>query len=151
MDSSRLRQGEIVAGIGGVALFIFLFFDWYGAGDGGFSGWDSLGGDFSGLVVFLAAIAGVKLAGLAAMGLRLNIPVRRGAITFVLGYLAAAIIILRVFATPEGVDLKFGLFLGLAAALAIAIGAMLALREDGFNPVVAVAELVTKESSEAKE
>jgi hypothetical protein len=29
LDSSRLRRGEIVAGLGGVALFVFLFFDWF--------------------------------------------------------------------------------------------------------------------------
>ena len=34
MDSSRLRTGEIVAGVGGLALFVFLFFDWFGAGGG---------------------------------------------------------------------------------------------------------------------
>lgn len=32
MELSRLRTGEIVAGIGGVALFVFLFFDWFGGG-----------------------------------------------------------------------------------------------------------------------
>lgn len=152
MDASRLRQGEIVAGIGGVALFIFLFFDWYGSdGEISFNGWDTLGGDISGLLVFLAAIAGVKLAGLAAMGLRLNVPFRRGTITFVLGYLATAIIVWRAFTTPESVGLEFGFFLGLAAALAIAIGAMLALREAGFNPVVATTEGATNESSGATE
>jgi hypothetical protein len=141
MDFSRVRPGEIAAGIGGIALFIFLFLDWYGGNGDGFSGWESLGGDFSGLLVFLAAIAGVKLAGLAALGMKLNIPVPRGGVTAALGYLAATVIILRIFAAPDLVDLEFGLFLGLAAALVIAVGAMLALRERGFEPVVAVADV----------
>ena len=138
MDFSRLKQGEILAGAAGVALFIFLFLDWFGAGDVGVNGWDSLGGDVTGFIVFLAAIAGMKLAGMAAMGLRLNIGLRRGVITAVLGYLASAIIVWRILATPEGADIKFGLILGLAAAVAITIGAALALREDGFEPVMAL-------------
>ena len=148
MDFSRVKQGELIAGAGGLALFIFLFLDWFGAGDAGVSGWDSLG-DPSGFIVFLAAIAGMKLVGLAAMGKRLNIGLQRGVITATIGYLAAAIIVWRIFATPEGADIKFGLILGLAAALAITLGAVLALRESGFEPMVAVAGGRTKAASSA--
>jgi hypothetical protein len=57
LDSSRLRTGEIVAGIAGIALFVFLFFDWFAAGEegfdtGGVSGWDGLGTDVTGFIVF---------------------------------------------------------------------------------------------------
>jgi hypothetical protein len=143
LDFSRLKQGEIIAGLGGIALFIFLFLDWFGAGDAGISGWDSLG-DPSGLIVFLAAVVAVKLAGLAAMGRRLNIGLQRGVITTTIGWLAVVTIIWRIFATPEGADIKFGLILGLAAALAITLGAYMALRENGFEPVVATAGGRTK-------
>ncbi|MGE5745963.1 MAG: hypothetical protein ACM33U_01730, partial [Solirubrobacterales bacterium] len=34
---------------------------------------------------------------------------------------------------------KIGIFLGLGAAIAITVGALMALREDGFEPLVAVA------------
>jgi hypothetical protein len=67
LDSSRLRTGEIVAGIAGVALFVFPFFDWFAAGEegfdtGGVSGWDGFGTDVTGFIVFLAAAAGPALA-----------------------------------------------------------------------------------------
>jgi hypothetical protein len=143
LDFSRLKQGEIIAGLGGIALFFFLFLDWFGAGDAGASGWDSLG-DVTGLIVFVAAIAGIKLAGMAAMGLRLNIGLQRGVITTAVAWLATVAIIRTIFATPEGADVKFGLILGLLAALAITGGAFLALRENGFEPVVAVAGGRTK-------
>ena len=138
MDSSRLRTGELVAGIGGVLLFVFLFFDWFGGGGftGNLDGWDGLGGDVTGFIVFLTSIAGVSLALLAMSGQRVNAPLPRGAVTFVLATLSVDIILWRFFANPG--DLKIGIFLGLAAALTIAIGAFMALREDGFELLRAV-------------
>ena len=141
MDSSRLRTGEIVAGIAGIALFVFLFFDWFAAGEegfdtGGVSGWDGLGTDVTGFIVFLAAVAGPALALLAMSGRRLNVQAPRGAGTAALGLLTVAITVWRIFANPG--DLKVGLFLGLAAAIAISAGALMALREDGIEALVSV-------------
>jgi hypothetical protein len=151
LDSSRLRTGEIVAGIGGLALFVFLFFDWFGGGaevsgslvngtatlsHPGISGWDSLT-DLPGFLIIMSGVAGIALAYLALSGQRVNIPVRRGAITALLGALAVLLILWRMFAGSP--TLKIGVFLGLAAAIAITAGALMALGEDGFKPLVAVA------------
>jgi hypothetical protein len=151
LDSSRLRTGEIVAGIGGLALFVFLFFDWFGGGaevsgslvngtatlsHPGISGWDALI-DLPGFLIILSGVSGLALAYLAATGQRVNAPVRRGAVTALLGLLAVLLILWRMFAGSP--TLKIGVFLGLAAAIAITAGALMALREDGFEPLVAVA------------
>ena len=146
MDTARLRTGEIVAGIAGLALFVFLFFDWFGGGtttSGNFtiiessrSGWDSLT-DLPGFLIIMSGVAGIALAYLAASGQRVNIPVRRGATTALLGSLAVLLILWRMFAGSP--TLKIGVFLGLAAAIAITAGALIALTEDGFEPLVAVA------------
>ncbi|MFL5907392.1 MAG: hypothetical protein ACJ75Z_07340 [Solirubrobacterales bacterium] len=156
MDSSRLRTGEIVAGIGGFALFVFLFFDWFGGGaevsgnvlggtatisHPGVSGWDALT-DLPGFLIILSGASGIALAFLAAVGQRVNLPVRRGAITATLGVLAVLLILWRMFAGSP--TLKIGIFLGLGAAIAIAAGALMALAEDGFSPLVAVAGGRTK-------
>jgi hypothetical protein len=149
LDSSRLRTGEIVAGSGGVALFVFLFFDWFSSvnelgGGGGVSGWDALT-DLPGFLIILSGVSGIALACLAAAGQRVNIPVRRGAITALLGALAVLLILWRMFAGSP--TLKIGVFLGLAAAIAITAGALMALREDGFEPLVAVAGGRTRAAS----
>jgi len=131
LDFSRLRQGEIVAGIGGIALIVFLFFDWFE----GTSGWSAYGADLTGFLIALAGFTAVKFTGLAAMGKRLNIPVPRGGITLVLGAIAVLIIIWSILAADfDGI--KFGLILGLAAAVAITAGALMALREGGWEPLV---------------
>jgi hypothetical protein len=159
LDSSRLRTGEIVAGIGGVALFVFLFFDWFGGGaevsgslvngtatlsHPGISGWDALT-DLPGFLIILSGVAGIALAYLAMSGQRVNIPARRGAITALLGALAVLLILWRMFAGSP--TLKIGVFLGLAAAIAITAGALMALGEDGFSPLVAVAGGRTRAAS----
>jgi hypothetical protein len=161
MDFQRLRTGEIVAGVAGVALLLFLFFDWFGGGveisaggtedvpglgevptppkveQTGVSGWDALT-DFDGFLITLSAIAGITLAGLAAAGKRIRLGgLPRGEVTAFLGSLASLLILWRIFAQPvPGADLKIGIFLGLIAAVGIAVGALMALREDGFEPVI---------------
>jgi hypothetical protein len=159
LDSSRLRTGELVAGIGGIALFVFLFFDWFGGGaevsgslangtvtlsHPGISGWDALT-DLPGFLIILSGISGIALAYLALAGQRVNIPVRRGAVTALLGALATLLILWRMFAGSP--TLEIGVFLGLAAAIDITIGALMALGEDGFRPLVAVAGGHTRAAS----
>ena len=165
MDFSRLRQGEIAAGIAGAALIIFMFLPWYSLGietpelqtipdipgldegplapsdvdvDDDASGWDSLT-DIDGFLIAAAGIAGIALALLAAAGRRLNLGgLPRGCITSGLGALATALIVWRIFAQPiPGADLKIGIFLGLLAALGVTAGAVMALREGGFEPLPA--------------
>jgi hypothetical protein len=155
-----LRTGELVAGIGGIALFVFLFFDWFGGGaevtgsvvngtatlsHPGISGWDALGGDLSGFLIIMSGVAGIALAYLAAAGQRVNIPAPRGATTALLGALAVLLILWDMFAGSP--TLKIGVFFGLAAAVAITAGALMALAEDGFQPLVAVAGGRTRAAS----
>jgi hypothetical protein len=159
LDFSRLRNGEIVAAVSGLALFIFMFFHWFGGGvevstggtqdvpgigevpnapsveETGVSAWDALQ-DFSGFLIALAAVSGVTLGALAAAGQRINLPFQRGVGTLALGNLAVLLILWRILANPG--DLKIGIFLGLTAAAGIAIGAWIALREDGFEPLLKV-------------
>jgi len=144
LDSSRLRTGEIVAGIAGIALFVSLFFDWFSGNGfiGDLSGWDALGGDVTGFIVALTSVSGVVLAWLAMSGQKVNIPAPRGSMTAALGSLSVLIILWRFFANPG--DLKVGIFLGLIAAAAIAAGALMSLREDGWEPLVKVAGGPTK-------
>ena len=168
MDFSRLRNGEIVAAISGLALFIFMFFHWFGGGieistggtqdvpgigeipsepsveETGVSGWDALQ-EFSGFLIALAAVSGVTLGTLAAVGQRINLPFQRGVGTLVLGKLAVLLILWRMLANPG--DLEIGIFLGLIAAAGIAIGAWMALREDGFEPLLKVPGGRTKVAS----
>ena len=171
MDFSRLRQGEIVAGLAGIALIVCMFLPWYGLGlevpeieipegldpgaipetpevDDDASGWDALT-DFDGFLIALAGVAGIALAGLAAARRRVNLGgLPRGAGTAFLAVLAVALIVWRIFAQPTpGAHLEVGIFLALASAIALAVGAIMALREGGFEPIATVAGGRTRAAS----
>ena len=177
MDFSRLRTGEIIAGIAGIALLVFMFFDWFEGGGGGFevetqtqelpgvgevevptgggtaepegvSGWDSLR-DWDGFLVLLAGLSGVALAMLTALGRRINLGgAPRGAGTAVLASLATLMILWR-WLLGDQADVEFGLFLGLAATIALTVGALMALRDGGFEPLVKVAGGRTRTAASA--
>jgi uncharacterized membrane protein YgcG len=171
VDFSRLRQGELIAGIAGAALIICMFLPWYGIGVSGVevpsadlpdvpgidveaiqedlqapevdddaNAWDSLT-DFDGFLIAAAGVAGIALALLAAAGRKVNLGgLPRGCVTAALGALAIALIVWRLLAQPSpGADYEFGIFLGLAAAVGVTVGATMALREGGFEPLPAVA------------
>lgn len=149
MDLSKLRQGERVAGVAGIALFVFMFFGWYGAkvSTAGISqsvpasanAWEAF--SIIDIVLFLTAAAAVGLAVLTATQRRVNLPVAASAITAALGILSVVLVIYRIIDTPgesgsfygANVEItrKIGLFLGLIATAAIAAGGWLAMQEEG--------------------
>lgn len=154
MDFSRVRTGEMIAGISGVALFVFMFFNWFGIeADGGeveapggfefdvateggsFSAWESF--DFIDIVLLLAVIAAVGLLVLSATQASVSLPVATSAITAGLGILATILVLYRVIDPPqlgfEGLDVsrKVGVYLGLIASAGIAIGGWMAMQEEG--------------------
>jgi hypothetical protein len=148
MDFSRVRTGELIAGISGAALFIFMFFSWFGIEGGTIGGvqfqvpvegsanaWESF--DFIDIVLLLAVIAAIGLMVLSASQASVNLPVAASAITAGLGILATLLVLYRVIDPPdfgvEGLDVgrKIGVFLGLIASAGIGAGGWLAMQEEG--------------------
>jgi len=141
MDVSRLRTGEVIAGISGAALFVVMFLPWFGApgavaelveGAGGnttVNAWQAF--DFIDIVLMLAVISGVGLAVLAAAQSNVQLPVAASAITAGIGILGAVFAIYRVLDPIQEADREIGLYLGLIAVIGIAVGGWLAMQEEG--------------------
>lgn len=152
MDFSRVRAGELLAGISGVALFIFMFFSWFGVETpqietpggvqldfatvdvGSLNAWEAF--DFIDIALLLAVIAAVGLMVLSAAQSSVNLPVAASAITAALGIFATLLVLYRILDPPQladGVDTtrKIGLFLGVIACAGIAVGGWLAMQEEG--------------------
>lgn len=138
VDASRLSFGERVAGGSGLALFIFMFFPWYGVdigiGSDDFSAWTAF--DFIDLLLFLAAAIAIGMAVARAAGaMPPNLPAPPGMIVAGAGALAALLILYRIIELPgpdvEAVEIgrKIGVYLGLLAALGIAFGGFTAMNE----------------------
>ena len=84
MDFSKLRTGDLIAGICGVLLLIIMFFSWYGIGgaigdfadaagvDTSVNAWKAF--DFIDLILFVTALVAIGAAVLAASGRSVALP-----------------------------------------------------------------------------
>ena len=144
MDVSRLRRGEQIAGISGIALLLIMFiFDWFtveaagglGPSFGG-NAWDTM--EIIRFILLLAALSGIALAVVSATQSKVSMPVALSAITAGLGILSVVLIVFRIISPPDGgvgdlidVGRAIGVFLGLIAAAGVAYGGYLAMQEEG--------------------
>ena len=121
----RLRDGELIAGAGGVALLVSLFLGWYS----GASAWEA----FSVLDVLLALLALVPLALVVLQATRESpsLPVAFSVLTVVAGALATLLVLYRVVNQPganDAVEVELGAWIGLAAAVVTAAGGWRSMR-----------------------
>jgi hypothetical protein len=150
MDVDKLSDGEKIAGVSAIGLFIFMFFDWFsvdvssGSGSfsvtasGGGSAWDAL--DFIPIILVITIIAALAVVVLRLTDSSYEPPVPANAVVSALGILSALLILYRIVVTPDAgsfpgisVDVSpaFGIFLGLIAAVGIAYGGYRAMQAEG--------------------
>lgn len=150
-EASRLRPGEIVAAVGAVLLFIFMFFfKWYGVSvpDGVGQTLKALGVDLGGVAVngwhghsvlrwlmLLTIVAALGLAFLTATQRTVALPVTTAVIVTALAGLLTLLLAYRVIVNHPGPDsvvgTKPGAWLGLLSSAAILYGGYLSMREEG--------------------
>jgi hypothetical protein len=132
MDLRRLGAGEWILGAAGLALLVSLFCPWYGTpgpGASDLSAWEAL------------AVTDVLLALIAAFALLVPvvtaaqrvpaIPLALDALVFSAGLLGSVLVLIRALALPDGAEgREWALWLGLAATIAILVGAALAMRDE---------------------
>ena len=135
MDTSRLTTGDMIAGLGGVALLTSLFLPWYGVSvdiagvslsESG-NGWEVL--SFIDILLFLISIGAIAIVAARAAG-ALPDDVPAPVLLLALGALAVLLVFYRIIdiptdgEVPAQVDLsrKVGIFLALLGAGAVAYG-----------------------------
>ena len=145
MDTSRVSFGEMIAGVSGAVLILFmLILDWWGydeesIGSVGFSAFEWM--SFLDIVLFLiGALAVAAAVARAAGAMPSDLPQPPGLIVAAAGALAVLIILFRILIPGDGpagvgdlIELdstrKLGAFLGLIAAGGIAFGGWTAMNE----------------------
>ena len=145
MDLRRPRLGEWIAGASGALLLASLFMPWYGTDADGcpappspcppseLTAWEA----FAVLDVVLALTAAMALV-LLAVSLVQRAPavaIELDSLTALVGTVVALWVLVRLVAAPEsadGLDARFAL-LGLLAAIGLAAGAWLSMRDEGFG------------------
>jgi hypothetical protein len=136
MDLRRLRHGEWIAGISGAALLVALFLDWYSA-DGGATAnaWDSF--TVTDVVLALAALFGVSLALAAATQRSPAVPQTISALTVPIALVAAILVVIHALSPPDGASgREFGLYLGIAGAFGVLVGAWRSMGDQSFPRAV---------------
>src|SRR4051812_12898714 len=142
MDLNKLTQGQKIAAGSAIALFIVMFFSWFGAPDNEITNalnsagvdtsanaWQSF--DFIDLVLLATIIVAVGAAALIASGTRVNLPVPPGVLTTLLGGLSTLLVLYRILDPPSSLDRKWGVFLGLILAGAVTYGGWRTMEEEG--------------------
>lgn len=149
MDFSKLRLGELIAGVAGVVLLIVMFLAWYGVSGnlgGGLTGalakqagvstsfnaWAVFG--FLDILLFLTALAAIAAAVLTATQRSVALPVAASVVITALGVLVTLLVLFRILDQPgpnEFLDVKYGAYLGLLACAAIAAGGFLSMQDEG--------------------
>jgi hypothetical protein len=142
MNLGRLREGELIAAVGGVVLLVAMFaFDWYDHGsllfgEPGGGAWEGPGflGVLANLVILVAAIVAIALAALTATARSPAVPVATSAITAMFGIVAVALVIGRMIFQPgpnEQADVDFGIFLALIGAIMVLYGGWRSMQDEG--------------------
>ena len=125
MNTRAIGTGALVAGAAGALLFISLFLDWFLET----SAWKLF--DLVDIWLALIAIAAIAYAVSGLVGAR--IAALSGPVVAALGAMAVVITLVFLF---EGDERKFGIFLGLLAALGIVAGGVMAGQELRNDPAV---------------
>jgi hypothetical protein len=126
MNASRMGPGHLLAGGGGLLLFVFLFLPWFGVGPVTQSGWE--GQSSTDIFFLITAVVAVFTALTAGRGSVAPGVTANGATTLLGGVATLLLIWLVIFDYPGGVSREIGLYLSLLAAAAIAAGGFMASR-----------------------
>lgn len=145
MDLKKLTVSDKVIAGSGIILFIAYFLPWFKLSfPGDFTGYSgpsvtASGGDLGFLWATLPMLIGLGLAGLVIATKLFDVkmptlPVPMGQLYLGLGTLAAVLVVLKLIIgedPSEFVKRAFGLFLATLAALGLAAGGFLRLKEGG--------------------
>lgn len=126
MDLRRLRAGEWIAAASGAALLVSLFLPWYGPS----TGWETLAA-FDVLLGLIAAFPVALLLITAAQRVP-AVPMALTVFSTFAGMLGVVLVGVRILA-PAGTR-GWGVWLALAATFGIAVGALMAMRDERLPP-----------------
>jgi hypothetical protein len=150
MDLNKVSQGEKIAGLSSIVLFVFMFFDWFtvevsggngvfsATATGGGSAWDALEWIPIWLVLTIVIALGVVALRLTDSQYEPQVP--GNAVVAIFGAVSFILILYRIVDPPGAgsvpglsidVSPAFGIFVSLVAAAGIAYGGYRAMDEEG--------------------
>lgn len=147
MKLDKLSQGEKIAAVSAILLFVFMFFDWFSAevsvgaaaASEGVDAWDAL--NWIPVVLVVTILAALFVATLRLTDAQYKPSISGSAVVAVLGGLSFLLILYRIIDPPGAsgsipgvsfhVSPTFWIFVSLVAAAGIAYGGYRAMGEEG--------------------
>jgi hypothetical protein len=120
MEPKQVGQGRLVAGLGGLMLFAFLFLPWFSVGDVNATGWQ--GQSSTDIYMLITAMVAVAAALPGTRALLVPGVTMSGAATLLGGVATVLLIWLSFIDVPSGEGREVGIYLGLLAAILITAG-----------------------------
>lgn len=137
MDLARLRFGDWVMGIGGLAVLLVMFLDWYEVptpdGSTGFNAWQSFA--VNDVILALAAVMAIATVVLTATQPTAAVPLALASLTTLVAIISAVLVTIRMIWPPdlvEGLETgrETGAWLGLVATAALVGGCLASIRDE---------------------
>jgi hypothetical protein len=123
MDLRRLRVGEWIVGVSGVALLVSLFLDWYE----GASGWEAFGA--LDVILFVVALSAIGLAVATAFQDTPAIPIALASLVTLLAFGALVLVVFRAIDPPGRLEVSGGIWVALVSVAALLAGSIVAIRD----------------------
>jgi hypothetical protein len=124
MEPKQVGQGRLIAGLGGLLLFGFLFLPWFSAGGVNESGWE--GQSSTDIFMLITAMVAVAAALPGTRALLVPGVTMSGAATLLGGVATVLLIWLSFIDVPSGEGREVGIYLALVAAIVITVGGLMA-------------------------
>jgi hypothetical protein len=129
MDLRRLRAGEWLAALSGLALLVALILPWYGDDAGTRTGWESLGA--LDLILALLALAALAIPVVTALHRVPAVPLAHESLVTLAAGFVWLLVVFRVLNLPDWAEGREpGLWLALVATLGILVGGLVAMRDE---------------------
>jgi hypothetical protein len=126
MEPKQVGQGRLVAGLGGLLLFGFLFLPWFSAAGINETGWE--GQSSTDIYMLITAMVAVAAALPGTRALLVPGVTMSGAATLLGGVAAVLLIWLSFIDVPSGEGREIGIYLALVAAILITVGGLMSSR-----------------------
>ena len=138
MDLNKLTTSDKLIAGGGIAYLIFMFLPWYGLAGGANNGWDYFLGGVLPLLLIAVMVAHVLITAMAPETKIPDLPLPWPQVHLIAGVAAAVLVVLRLLIGSSidagfvdvDLDRKYGLFLAVIAAIAVAVGGFLKSQGD---------------------
>ena len=139
MNLRRLRAGECIAALGGVALLGSLFMSWYE----GASAWEAFA--VNDMLLAAAALLAISLVPVTATQRVPAVPIAQAALVAIAGKLALVLILVRIVWGPGDAPVEAGAWIGALGALVVIAGGWIAMRDERLSPATDLTGVPTSE------